>query len=227
VQLNGTQCVLILHSICLQKEIVLMSVCNVAADIDDCLRADCKVLFYFTCFILTTISRHSHGTLRVSRKANFCICFIVGTVSRHGTLRVSLKENLCDFRGVLSQESTRNDAIEAWRRVSCLLPLAGPTRCCSMARIGRYLVGGPGDVGATLCRGRPSCLRKCDSGEKKAPVLLRTSHAPSEFASYDRKIPFPGSLQVVNSHATRVNRPVTEHLVSQSPLSHSKRLLST
>jgi hypothetical protein len=45
LQLNGTQCVLILHSICLQKEIVLMSVSTVAADVDDCLRADCKVLF--------------------------------------------------------------------------------------------------------------------------------------------------------------------------------------
>jgi hypothetical protein len=45
VQLNGTQCVLILQSICLQRKFVLMSVCTVAADIDDCLRADCKVLF--------------------------------------------------------------------------------------------------------------------------------------------------------------------------------------
>ncbi len=166
-----------------------MSVCNVAADIDDCLRADCKVLFYFTCFIVTTISRHSHGTLRVSRKANFCICFIVGTVSRHlhGTLRVSWKAN-CDFRGVLFQESTRKEAIEAWRRawrrVSQLLPLAGPTRCCSLARIGRYLVGRPGDVEATSCRGRPSCLRKSDSGNKKAPYLPPTSYSPSEFVSY-------------------------------------------
>jgi hypothetical protein len=45
LQLNGTQCVLILQSICLQKEIVLMSVCTVAADVDDCLRANCKALF--------------------------------------------------------------------------------------------------------------------------------------------------------------------------------------
>jgi hypothetical protein len=45
LQLNGTQCVLILRSICLQKEIVPMSVCTVAADVDDCLRADCEVLF--------------------------------------------------------------------------------------------------------------------------------------------------------------------------------------
>jgi hypothetical protein len=156
-------------------------------------------------------------------------CYIVGTVSRHlhGTLRVSWKANLCDFRGVRFQASTRNETIEAWRRVSRLLPLAGPTSCCSRAVNRRYLVGGPGDVEATLCRGRPFCVRKSDSGNKKPPVLLRTSHAPTEFASYDRKIPFPGSLQVVNSHPTRVNRPVTEHFVSQSPPSHSKRLLST
>jgi len=47
LQLNGTQCVLILQSICLQGKFVLMSVCTVAADIDDCLRADCKVLFFW------------------------------------------------------------------------------------------------------------------------------------------------------------------------------------
>jgi len=47
LQLNGTQCVLILQSICLQGKIVLMSVCTVAADIDDCLRADCKVSFFW------------------------------------------------------------------------------------------------------------------------------------------------------------------------------------
>jgi hypothetical protein len=54
VQLNGTQCVLILQSICLQRKIVLMSVCTVAADIDDCLRADCKVLFLWV-FSFTTL----------------------------------------------------------------------------------------------------------------------------------------------------------------------------
>ncbi len=149
----------------------------------------------------------------------YCTCFIVGTVSRylHGTLRVAWKANLGDFRGVRFQECTRDEAIETWRRVSCLLPLAGPTRCCSRARVGGYLVGGLEDVEATLCRGRPSYLRKSDSGKKKAPVLLRTSQAPSEFASYGRKIRFPGGVQVVNSHPTRVNKPVTEHLVSQSP----------
>jgi hypothetical protein len=42
-----------------------------------------------------------------------------------------------------------------------------PTRCCSRAGIGRYLVGGPGDVEASVCLGRPSCLRKSDSGKKK------------------------------------------------------------
>jgi hypothetical protein len=68
----------------------------------------CFSLQYFTCFIVGTVSRHLHGTLRVSWKAYFC-----------------------DFRGVRFQESTRNEAIEAWSRVSCLLPLAGPTRCCS------------------------------------------------------------------------------------------------
>jgi hypothetical protein len=103
----------------------------------------CFSLQYFTWFIVDTVSRHLHGTLRGSWKAYFCT-----------------------FRGVRFQESTRNEAIEAWSRVSCLLPLAGPTRYCSRARIGRYLVGGHGDVEATLCRGRASCLRKSDSGYK-------------------------------------------------------------
>ncbi len=205
------------HAMCTDPTLDLLTKGNCANVCPHC-RCWCRWLlaswmqsFVFGCFSL-----------------QYFTCFIVGTVSRdlHGTLRVSWKANLCDFRGVLFQESTRNEAMEAWRRVSCLLPLAGTPRCCGRARIGRYLVGGRGDVEATLCRGRPSCLRKSDSGKEKAPVLLRTSHTPSEFASYDRKIPFPGSLQVVNSHPTRVNRPVTEHLVSQSPPSHSKRLLS-
>jgi len=155
-------------------------------------------------------------------------CFIVGTVSRdlHGTLRVSWKANLCDFRGVLFQESTRNEAMEAWRRVSCLLPLAGTPRCCGRARIGRYLVGGRGYVEATLCRGRPSCLRKSDSGKKKLQFYCELHTRQVNSHPMTGKSHFQEVLQVVNSHPTRVNRPVTEHLVSQSPPSHSKRLLS-
>jgi len=121
VQLNGTQCVLILQWIYLQRKIVLISVCNVAADIDDCLRADCKVLFswvqHFTCFIVATICGYSNSSLRVSRKANFC-----------------------DFRGVLFRESTRYESI----------PVAGRMRCCCRARDGRHLVAGLGDVEPTL-----------------------------------------------------------------------------
>jgi hypothetical protein len=163
----------------------------------------CFSLQYFTCFIVATIFRHSHGILRVSWKENFRDIEEFGFKKARGTKR----------------------SRPGGEFLAC--SLSRDPRVAAVGRIGRYLVGGPGDVEATLCRGRPSCLRKSDGGKKKAPVLPRTSHAPSEFASYGRKIPLPGSLQVVNSHRTRVNRPVTERLVSQSPPSHSKRLLST
>jgi hypothetical protein len=68
VQLNGTQCVLVLQSIYLQKKIVLTSVCNVAADIDDCLRADCKVLFCWVFSFATLHLLYSGYYLRVLKQ---------------------------------------------------------------------------------------------------------------------------------------------------------------
>ncbi len=68
VQLNGTQCVLILQWIYVQRKIVLMSVCNVAADIDDCLRADCKVLFSWLFSFATLHLLYSGHYLRVLKQ---------------------------------------------------------------------------------------------------------------------------------------------------------------
>jgi hypothetical protein len=142
---------------------------------------------------------------------------------------------LYEFRGSQIFASSEEFGFKQARGTKRSRP-GGEFLACSLSRDPRVAAVGPyWTVPCRGTRGRRSYLvsgtsvlsEKIWQREKKPPVLLRTSHARSEFASYDRKIPFPGSLQVVNAHPTRVNRPVTEHLVSQSPPSHSKRLLST
>jgi hypothetical protein len=89
----------------------------------------CFPLQHFTCFIVTTISRHSHGTLRVSWKANFCV-----------------------FSRDLFRDSKRNESIATWG-VACLLALKEHTHGGSRSRVGRYLVGRLAHVEGSLpCR---------------------------------------------------------------------------
>jgi hypothetical protein len=109
---------------------------------------------HFTCLIVTTISRHSHGTLRVSWMANFCV-----------------------FSRDLFRDSRRNDLIEAWG-VARLLPLTGHTRCGSRAPMcwwvpcwethghGRY---------PTPCRRdmRPVSENMTSRGSKRPPFFPR------------------------------------------------------
>jgi hypothetical protein len=113
---------------------------------------ECFSSQHFTCLIVITISRHWHGTLRVSWKANFCV-----------------------FSRDLFRDSRRNELIEAWR-VARLLPLTGHTRCGSRARVGGYLVGRLADMEGSLpCRRdvRPVSGNMTSSGSKRRPFFPR------------------------------------------------------
>ncbi len=84
----------------------------------------CFPLQHFTCFILSV------GTQTALYE------FRGGKIS-------AISEEFCSKRARGTSQSRPGG-------VSCLLPVAGRMRCCCMARDGRYLVGGLGDVEATL-----------------------------------------------------------------------------
>ncbi len=85
-----------------------------------------------------------------------------------------------------------------------MLALTGHTRYGSRARVGRYLVGRLTDVEGSLpCRRDVRAVSEnMIAGKEKTSSFPANLHARGELSAYDRKIPFPGSLNVVNSYRT-------------------------
>jgi hypothetical protein len=130
-----------------------MSVCNVAADIGDCLRADCKVLFCWVFSFATLHLLYSAYYLRLLKQ--HVTSFAEGKFLRFQSRFVPRKHEERSDRGL--EESF---LLAPSRRTHALLQEGAYWTVACRGTRGRrsYLVSG---------KIRPSCLRKSDSRKRQ------------------------------------------------------------